>query len=135
MVRGVEGMTSGFRLLEAPRADQSILQLVPVSQDRKIWTYTQTFLFCFGPRVCFFFFFFKPLWIHRASLVAQMINNMPAMQLTWVPRLDLHDPLEEEITTPSFSILTWRIPWTQGPGGLESISSIQFSRSVVSDSL
>ena len=81
-------MTFGFGLLEAPRADQSILQLVPVSQDRKFWTYTKTFLFCFGPRVCFFFFFFlKPLWIHRASLVAQMINNMPAMQLTWAPCL------------------------------------------------
>ena len=51
-------MTFGFALLEAPRADQSILQLVPVSQDRKFWTYTKTFLFCFGPRVCFFFFFF-----------------------------------------------------------------------------
>ena len=87
MVRGGEGMTFGFALLEAPRADQSILQLVPVSQDRKFWTYTKTFLFCFGPRVCFFFFL-KPLWIHRASLVAQMINNMPAMQLTWVPCLD-----------------------------------------------
>ena len=82
-------MTSGFGLLEAPRADQSILQLVPVSQDRKFWTYTQTFLFCFVlVPGCAFFFFFKPLWIHRASLVAQMINNMPAMQLTWVPCLD-----------------------------------------------
>ena len=57
------------------------------------------------------------------------------MQLTWAPCLGWHDPLEEEITTPSFSILAWRIPWTQGPGGLQSISSIQFSRSVVSDSL
>ena len=52
-------MTSGFGLLEAPRADQSILQLVPVSQDRKFWTYTQTFLFCFVlvPGCAFFFFF------------------------------------------------------------------------------
>ena len=80
-------MTFGFGLLEAPREDQSILQLVPVSHDRKFCTYPKTFLFSFGPRMCFFFFFFKPLWIHKASLVAQMINNMPAMQLTWVPCL------------------------------------------------
>ena len=52
--------------------------------------------FCFRPRVCFFFFFFKPLWIQSASPVAQ---SMPAMQLTWVRCMGWHDPLEE-ITPP-----------------------------------
>ena len=55
-----------------------------------------------------------------ASLVAQMVKNLPAMQEAWVRSLDWEDPLEEGMATHS-SILTWRIPWTEEPGGLQSL--------------
>ena len=57
-----------------------------------------------------------------ASLVAQMVNNPPAMQEAWVQSLGQEDPLEKGMTTHS-SILAWRIPWTEEPGGLQSIGS------------
>ena len=47
----------------------------------------------------------------RASLVAQLIKNLPAMWETWVQSLGWEDPLEKEKATHS-SILAWRIPWT-----------------------
>ena len=40
----------------------------------------------------------------------------------WVPSLDLEDPLEEEMSDYS-SILVWRMPWTEEPGGLQSLGS------------
>ena len=55
-----------------------------------------------------------------ASLVAQLVKNLPAMQETQVPSLGWEDPLEKEITTHP-SILAWRIPWTEEPGGLQSM--------------
>ena len=55
-----------------------------------------------------------------ASLVAQTVENPPAMQETWVRSLGLEDPLEESMATHS-SILAWRIPWTEEPGGLQSM--------------
>ena len=58
----------------------------------------------------------------KASLVAQMVKNLPAMQGTWVQFLGQEDPLEEEMATHS-SILAWRIPWTEEHGGLQSIGS------------
>ena len=48
--------------------------------------------------------------------VAQMVNNLPKMQETWVWSLGQEDPLEKGIATHS-SILAWRIPWTDEPGG------------------
>ena len=57
-----------------------------------------------------------------ASLVAQMVKNLPAMQETQVQSLGSEDPLEKGITTHS-SILAWRIPWTKDPGGLHSMGS------------
>ena len=53
----------------------------------------------------------------RASLVAQMIKNPLAMQETQVQSLGPEDSLEKGIATQS-SILVWRIPWTEEPGGL-----------------
>ena len=55
-------------------------------------------------------------------LVAQMIKNPPAMQETCVRSLGWEDPLEEDIATHS-SILAWRIPWKEEPGGLQSMGS------------
>ena len=51
-----------------------------------------------------------------ASLVAKMVKNLPAMQKTWVRSLGWEDPLEEGMATHS-SILAWRIPRTEKPGG------------------
>ena len=49
--------------------------------------------------------------------MAQMVKNLPVMQETWVQSLGQEDPLDKEMATHS-SILTWRIPWTDEPGGL-----------------
>ena len=50
-----------------------------------------------------------------------MVENLPAMQETQVQSLGWENPLEEGMATHS-SILAWRIPWTEEPGRLESIS-------------
>ena len=55
-----------------------------------------------------------------ASLVAQMVKNLPVIQGTWVPSLGWEDPLEKGTATHS-SILAWRISWTEGPGMLQSM--------------
>ena len=73
-----------------------------------------------------FFFFFLSLWMWlfslwmQASLVAQMVKKLPAMQEAQVWSLGLEDPLEKEMATHS-SILAWRIPWTEEPGRLRSM--------------
>ena len=58
----------------------------------------------------------------RASWVAQMVKNLPAVQETWVQPLSWEDPLEKSTATHS-STLAWRIPWTVEPDGLQSIDS------------
>ena len=55
-----------------------------------------------------------------ASLVAQKLKPLPALQETWVQSLGQKDPLEKKMATHS-SILAWRIPWTEKPGGLQSV--------------
>ena len=52
--------------------------------------------------------------------MAQTVKNLSVMQETWVPSLGQEDPLEEKMAIHS-SILAWRIPWTEEPGGLESM--------------
>ena len=56
----------------------------------------------------------------RASLVAQSVKILPVLQETWVQSLGRENPLEKEMATHS-SILAWRIPWTEEPGGLQSM--------------
>ena len=51
--------------------------------------------------------------------MAQTVKHLSAMQETWVRSLGWEDPLEKEIATHS-SILAWRIPWAEEPGGLQS---------------
>ena len=51
-----------------------------------------------------------------------MVKNPPAMPETWVQFLGLEDPLEKGMATHS-GILAWRIPWTEGPGRLQSTGS------------
>ena len=56
------------------------------------------------------------------SLVAQMMKNLPVVQETRDASLDQEDLLEKGMATHS-SILAWRIPWTEEPGGLQSMGS------------
>ena len=56
------------------------------------------------------------------SLVAQTVKHLPTMWGTRVPTLGWEDLLEKEMATHS-SILAWRIPWTEKPGGLQSMGS------------
>ena len=58
----------------------------------------------------------------RASLAAQMVKRLPAMQETWVRSLGLEDPLEKEMATHP-SILAWKVPWKEEPGRLQSMGS------------
>ena len=62
------------------------------------------------------------LGIYWASLVAQMVKNLPAMWETWVQSLIFEDPLEEGKATHS-NILAWEIPWAEGPDGVQSMGS------------
>ena len=57
-----------------------------------------------------------------ASLVAQMVKNLPAMQKTLVPSLGPEDALEKGMATHS-GVLAWRVPGTGKPGGLRSMGS------------
>ena len=72
-----------------------------------------------GPYRTLSFIYFADEW---ASLVAQTVKNLPAMQETWVPSLGREGPLEKGMATHP-SIPAWRIPWTEEPGGLQSMGS------------
>ena len=62
--------------------------------------------------------------------MAQTVKHLPAMLETQVQSLGCEDPLEKEMATHS-SVLAWKIPWTEEPGGLESMGS--HSRTGLSD--
>ena len=66
----------------------------------------------------------QPSW---DSLMAQMVKNLPAMQETWAWSLGREDPLEKGMVTHSSS-LTRRIPWSEEPGGLQSVHRVSKSR-------
>ena len=59
---------------------------------------------------------------YGASLVAQMVKNLPAIQETEVRSLNQEDLLEKEMAA-HFNILAWRMPWTEEPGRLHSKGS------------
>ena len=58
----------------------------------------------------------------QEPLVAQTVKSLPAVWEAWVQPLGQEDPPEKEMATHS-SILAWRIPWTEEPGGLQSVGS------------
>ena len=70
------------------------------------------------------------LW---ASLGAQTVKNSPALQETQVLSLGQEDPLEKEMATHS-SILAWRIPWTEEPGGPQSTALQRVTQSCATNS-
>ena len=68
------------------------------------------------------------------SLVVQTVKNLPAMWETWVQSLGQGDPLEKGMATHS-SVLVWRIPWTEKPGGLQSMGSQRVRHDWVTNTL
>ena len=73
-------------------------------------------LYCFCPLLC------PSLCVKRASLVAQTVKNLPAMQETWVRSLGWEDLLEKGMAISS-SILAWRNPWTKEADRLQFTGS------------
>ena len=69
----------------------------------------------------------ESLIIWEGAQAAQMVKNLSATQETWVQSLGWEDPLEKGMATHS-SILTWRIPWTEEPGKLQSTWSQSWTR-------
>ena len=64
------------------------------------------------------------LYVELASLVAQRVKRLSALQEIWVQSLGQEDPLEKEMATHS-STLDWKIPWTEEPGRLQSMGSLR----------
>ena len=83
---------------------------------------TQIYIYYLHISTCDCYSFVSPLSSWRASLVAQTVKNLPAKQKTWVRSPGMEDPLEKGMATHS-SILAWRIPWTEEPGGLQFMGS------------
>ena len=99
--------------------DLNLSKLQEIVKDRGAWcaavygiTKSQTWLRDWTTTMIFTFY-----WLH--SLVAQMVKNLPAKQETWVWSLSQEDPLEKGMAIHC-SILAWRIPWIEEPGGLQS---------------
>ena len=77
--------------------------------------------------MCVFYFEILYLFISilnsdKASLIAQLVKNLPAVQETWVRFLGWEDPLVKEMATHS-SILAWRISWIEEPDKLQYMGS------------
>ena len=64
------------------------------------------------------------VYVYGNSFIAQSVKNLPAKQETQVRFLGQEDPLEKEMAIHS-SILAWKFPWTEEPGGLQSMGSQQ----------
>ena len=62
---------------------------------------------------------YDEIWTYLAS---QKVKNLPAMQETWILSLGQEDHLEKGMATHS-SVLAWRTPWIEEPGGLQSMGS------------
>ena len=97
----------------------SFAYIVSITTDIKISIYNNATLI-YSLHVCYLRTFAVLI---RALLVAKMAKTLPAVQETWVRSPGQEDPLEKEMATHS-SILAWRIPWTEEPGGLQSMESL-----------
>ena len=64
----------------------------------------------------------KHIFMTLQAEMSQTVKNLPAVQEIWVPSLDWDGPLEKGLATYS-STLAWRIPWTEEPGGIQSMGS------------
>ena len=63
---------------------------------------------------------YLPSYLGFSFLLAQMVKRLSTMQETWVRSLGREDPLEKEMATHC-STIAWKIPWTEEPGGLQSM--------------
>ena len=71
-----------------------------------------------------------PIFTPMASLVAQSVKNLPAKQDSRVRSLGWEDPVEKAVAAHS-SILSWKIPWTEEPGGLQSMGVTRVGHNLV----
>ena len=114
--------------------DNLVFSILPIFQVGN-WSYK-----VIGPR-----FFFLHRWLSwylmkrksadfgvGASLVAQTVRNLPAIQETWVWSLGQEEPLEKEMTTCS-SALAWRIPSAEEPGRLKSMGLKRFGNDLATE--
>ena len=99
---GSPALAGRFFTIELPRKPKYVCMYTHTHTHTHTHTYTYTHV--------------------KASLVAQMVKNLPARQETKVQSLDQEDPLEKGMAT-HFSILAWKIPCTEEPGGLQSMRS------------
>ena len=91
--------------------------------SNSIWQkYKPAITICIFIFIFIFIFSIMRIRKHRASLIAQSVQNLPAIQETGVRFLGWEDPLEKEMA-PHSSILAWKIPWTEEPGRLQSTGS------------
>ena len=107
-------LTTG--LLEISQCCWVFLLLLFLLLLSSLWIFCELFLLYWG----------------RASLVAQTVKNLPAVQEIWVWSLGWNDPLKRGMATPS-NILSWRIPWTEEPGGLQSMGLQRIGHSWVTN--
>ena len=77
-------------------------------------------LVCYSRYLLTSYFCISVPYDEKASLLAQRLKHLPAMHKSWVRSLGWEDPLDKEMATHS-SILAWKIPWTEEPGGLHSM--------------
>ena len=105
----------------------------------EVWVHRAYLEKCSFPLVHFFFFFLifwmlritlKNRWKYKVGQVAQLVKNLPAMQETQVQSLGGEDPLAESMATHS-SILAWKIPRTEEPGGLQFVGSQRVGHDIV----
>jgi len=77
---------------------------------------------------------FFSAYVCKVFPVVQTVKNLPAMQETWVRSLGQEDPLKKGVAVHS-SILAWRIPWTEAPGGLQSVESQRVGHDWATDTM
>ena len=146
--RGSRGQAPRAAAREGPCAAARTQHGPAANSIQMYWKHSNSHVMQFHPFKYFFFFFSifmicvttttvyfrtffpskrnpfcnQPLSPHFVSLVVQKVKNPPAMKETSVGSLGWEDPVEEGTATHS-SILAWRIPWTEEPGGLQSLGS------------
>ena len=122
---GVEPMSPGLegKFLATGQPGKTLFPLFYIQLILYLWWWWEKSM-QFGKQVYYRSgsLLYASIYIKWASLVAQMVKNLPAMQETQVWSLDWEDLLEKGMTTHS-SILAQRTPWTEEPGGLQFMGS------------